>query len=65
LQAMADDLACLGLVVGDVTDGAAPAADAAIGGPNQPGAEQVGPGFQPVRAEAVAGRVARFEKSGR
>ena len=55
---MADDLPGFGLVIGDVADGAAPGADAAVGGLDQPGAEQVGPGFQPVGAEAVAGRVA-------
>jgi hypothetical protein len=54
VQAMADDAAGVGLVGGDVADGAARGADAAVDGIDEPSAEQVGACLDAVGMEAAA-----------
>jgi len=61
---MPDDSPGFRLVGGDMADGAALGADAAVGGVNRPGAEQVGPRLDAVGPEAASGRVDGFEADG-
>ena len=58
-----DQLPGVGLIAGDVAQAAAGRADAAEGYINQPGAEQVRSGIQPVRAEASQRRIAGLQQS--